>query len=130
MSNQNWSVWKVEEYKFWIQNGCPVNPNVKCITVNGGFSKIISEIDFLYNLTSIDFSCNNIYNIPISIGNLENLKELRLSSNLISEIPIEIYNLHNLKYLDISMNNLISINIAIGNLHNLQHLINSHQFLQ
>lgn len=78
----------------------------------------IGELDTLKILRI----CQNLEEIPESIGNLKLLEELNLSGNKLKTIPKSISNLQKLKKLDVANNNLKFLPVSFGNLNKLQKL--------
>ena len=87
-----------------------------------GINVLPRNFKSLIRLTELDFSSNNLIELPIEIGNLTNLIKLDLTNNELIELPIEIGNLTNLKYLQLTNNELIELPIEIGNLTSLIYL--------
>ncbi len=79
---------------------------------NGQFTRDIKKIvsiegiEIFTNLIYIDFSRNQIKEIPATIGSLVNLTTIDLSNNEITTIPSEMKTLVDLKTLDLSNNEI------------------------
>ena len=85
-----------------------------------GINVLPRNFKSLIRLTELDFSRNDLIELPVEIGNLTNLIKLDLTNNELIELPIEIGNLTNLKYLYLNDNILEKLPKEIGNLINLK----------
>jgi len=113
--------WNYDDYKKWLNNGCPINETVIGLDISyGQIKEIPKEIGKLINLQTFYCYNNQIKEIPKEIGNLINLKTLYCRHNEIKEIPKEIGNLVNLQQFDCSYNQIKEIPKEIGKLINLQ----------
>ena len=125
----------MSDYKKWIQNGCPADPNVTRITFS--FSSkdiphILPEIGRLVNVEVFELSNNGLTSLPVGFENLQNivnLCSLDLSNNELDSFAIEICSLYTLKFLNLTQNNLTRIPKEIENLRNLECLKISCNFL-
>ncbi|XP_063289541.1 volume-regulated anion channel subunit LRRC8A-like [Pelobates fuscus] len=81
----------------------------------------IMSLQHLHRLTSLKLWFNQIYYIPVQIGNLETIERLYLNNNKIDNIPVQLCYCRRLRYLDLSHNNLSYIPPEIGKLQNLQY---------
>jgi Leucine-rich repeat (LRR) protein len=135
--------WKYQEYKNWIEVGCPLDISVSKLDLS---HQNLTELSlFITNLPSLTFLnlSHNKFNENISIEsfkflsylelshnsfkefpvlNCKNIKIINLSNNQITSIPPEIGNCINLYIFDISSNQLTSIHPEIGNCINLKNL--------
>ncbi len=83
---------------------------------------ILTHIDLLWNLGSIDIEYMHLNTVPEPIFNVRQLSSLNLSNNDITEIPSEIAELENLFILNLSNNNLKNLPTSIENLKRLYEL--------
>ena len=80
------------------------------------------NIDFMYNLISIDLSHNEISVLPETFGNLINLKNINLSYNMLEELPPSICKLTRLCTINLNHNNLFILPSNFGNLESLERI--------
>ena len=104
--------------------------NLMCVIKNNhiteinliSYPAIPNSIGNLKFLETLNFSCNNLFELPIEFKNLTNLKSLDLSWNEFKEIPDELINLHSLQELNISNNFITEVPEWISTLENLVYL--------
>lgn len=82
-------------------------------------NSVSSEVGKLRNLSKLDFSNNQLTDLPTEIGELKNLTTLDLRSNKLTALPTEIGGLKNLTKLSLSSNRLATLPTQIGRLKNL-----------
>jgi len=95
---------------------------------NNEISDLPSDISHLSNLRFLSFENNNLSSLPLEISNLDKIKYINLSQNKFIRFPSELCDLNLLESLLFNSNNTTSIPIEIGNLLNLKSLdISSNQ---
>ena len=89
------------------------------------FSKIDylpDAIGGLLKLKHMDLCNNLLFDLPVTIKNLQQLRTINISCNAFQYIPKEIYSLTQLEYLNLSDNKLLSLPTQIGQLGSLQEI--------
>jgi len=79
-------------------------------------------LEYFVNVTSFDFSNNEITRLPTKIGQMDNLEELNLSFNNMYALPPNIADAPNLKRLDVSGNKMKNLPNRIQEMVNLEEL--------
>jgi len=88
-------------------------------------------LEYFVNVTSFDFSNNEIETLPTKIHEMENLEELNLSFNDLYQLPSDIADAPNLRVLNVSGNKLTNIPVRIQEMANLESLdISANRFEQ
>ncbi|MHA1190898.1 MAG: leucine-rich repeat domain-containing protein [Promethearchaeota archaeon] len=119
------TLFKMDDQLYYIYR-----ENLMCVIKNNhikeinltSYPKIPNSIGNLKSLETLNFSCNNFYELPIEFEKLTNLKNLDLSWNEFKEIPDELNNLSSLQELNISNNFITEVPEWISTLENLVYL--------
>ncbi|KAG6502063.1 putative disease resistance protein RGA3 [Zingiber officinale] len=99
-----------------ILSSCRLFLNVNLLEI------VSSELKFKF-VRVLDLSCNDIEEMPSSIGNLIHLRYLNLSNNHIEVLPDSITHLPNLQYLNLDFNyKLRELPKDLGNMQSLREL--------
>lgn len=98
--------------------------SLKRLNINSNKISVIDTelLNKLSQLEEINFSYNDIREIPEAFSKLHNLKLLDLSANPITHIPNTFYKLDQLTYLDLSATRLTTLSGEVEKLKNLEHL--------
>ncbi|XP_044755833.1 leucine-rich repeat-containing protein 40-like [Coccinella septempunctata] len=91
--------------------------------------EIPSEIGMFESLEIFILQDNNIISLPSNIGNLKRLKKLNLSRNKLKELPDEFFNLVELEWVSLAHNFLEKIDKKLSDMVMLRHLDLSHNCL-
>jgi Leucine-rich repeat (LRR) protein len=112
--------WKLKEYNFWIDQGCPLDDRIITLDLKNSNAVIVPEIENIRNMQVLDISNNNLKHLEPSIFNLTNLQVLIVSNNQLSEISPLIGNLKNLRSLYVDSNKLTTLPTTLGTLRKLR----------
>ena len=82
------------------------------------------------NLKKLEFSGNDLMELPKAISELEKLEWLNLSGNCLKNLPVQLFELSNLKNLDLSANRLTELPAGIAGLNHLTTLRLNANFLE
>lgn len=88
-----------------------------------GFPRVIRMVPVLENVTLMDFSNNNIVEIPSWISQMSGLRKLFLSNNDISTVNPELYALTQLTHLALDNNRISYLNRDVLDLSELRSLL-------
>eukprot|EP00002_Diphylleia_rotans_P009456 TRINITY_DN19709_c0_g1_i1.p1 TRINITY_DN19709_c0_g1~~TRINITY_DN19709_c0_g1_i1.p1 ORF type:complete len:312 (+),score=56.22 TRINITY_DN19709_c0_g1_i1:59-994(+) len=81
------------------------------------------NITLLSGLTSLDISHNKLTELPIQLSSLSSLKELNISGNQFTRVPTAVLSLGSLQSLDISTNQITRLPYGLTKLKNLEKLV-------
>jgi len=76
----------------------------------------IAGIHSLRKLLHLNLLCNNLTDLPASIGNLANLTQLDVANNKLANLPHEICQLCQLEHLNLECNELSELPVSFGKL--------------
>lgn len=104
-------IWKHKYQQFFIEKGLDVLMLKKSSSWKNEYirvqkSKILNTLQDPSNIYTLDWSDQNIYNVPKEICNFPNLCDLNISYNNIENLPEELFESKELRYINISHNKL------------------------
>ncbi|XP_043269579.1 leucine-rich repeat-containing protein 40-like isoform X1 [Venturia canescens] len=83
---------------------------------SNSITNVDPKIEYLGELTDLDFSHNLLEELPQEIGTLRKLERLDLSRNKLGRIDDSFYKLSELRQLNLSSNKLVELSPSIGDL--------------
>ena len=110
------TIWYIEEYTSWIQDGCPKRKVVYLHLENSQLTSLHPSIDKISSLRGIDLQNNHLTSLPESFVNLSHLQYLYLENNKLTSLPESFGKLSSLRFLCLDNNQLTSLPESFGNL--------------